>query len=106
MLRRMGQEVAVFVNRAALDRQVLAPQRQERSLEARGAVDDHELWSFQAARIEVVKEVAPGSRALPAHIPDGQQYLLPVAAYADCGKHRDVGGFPVQPGLDHGAIEE
>jgi hypothetical protein len=46
VFRGMGQEIAVFVNCAALDRQVLAPQRHEGGLEARSAVNDHELWSF------------------------------------------------------------
>jgi len=74
----MGQEVAVLVNRAALDRQILAPQRHERGFQARGAVardarlwrDDHELRSFQAALVEVIQELAPGGRALAAHVPD------------------------------------
>ena len=38
----MGQEVAVFVNRAALDRQILAPQPGECGFEARRAVGDDE----------------------------------------------------------------
>jgi len=58
-------------NRAALDRQGFTPQRDERGLKPRGAVDEHELGPLQAARVEVVEELAPGCRALAAHISDG-----------------------------------
>lgn len=54
MLRRIDQEVAVLVNRATLDLQVLAPQRHERGLETRGTVDDHELRSYNATLVEVI----------------------------------------------------
>ena len=39
VLGRMADEVAVLVHGAALDRQVLAPERGERGLEPRRAVD-------------------------------------------------------------------
>jgi hypothetical protein len=41
-----------------------------------------------------------------AHIPDGEQHLLPVAAQADRRQHQDVCGLAVQPGLDDGADQE
>jgi len=53
----MGQEVAVLVNRAALDRQALAPERHQCSLQSRGAVDDHEFGPLQAAGVEIIKEL-------------------------------------------------
>lgn len=81
-LRRMGQEVAVLMNRAALNRQLLAPERGQRSFQTQGAVHDHELGPLQAARIEVVEEMAPGGRALPAHVSYGRQNLLTIAAHA------------------------
>ena len=53
----MGQEVAVLVNRAALNRQVLAPERHERGLQPWGAIDDHEFGPLQAAGIEVFEKL-------------------------------------------------
>lgn len=92
--------------RAAPDRQVLAPQGHERGLKARGAIDDHKFGSFQAAGIKIIEGLPPRGGALPAHIPDGKQHLLTVAAHADGSQDRDVRGFPIQPGLDHGAVED
>ena len=43
VLGRMGEQVAVLMNRAALDRQLLAPQGHERGFQDRGAVHDDEL---------------------------------------------------------------
>jgi hypothetical protein len=65
---------------AALDRQPFAPQRDQGGLDARSAVDDDELRALEAAGVEVVEELAPGRCALAAHVPDGQQDLLAVAA--------------------------
>jgi hypothetical protein len=106
VLGGMRQEVAVLVNRAALDRQVLAPQSHERGFQTRGAValearlwrDDHKFGPLQAACVQIVEELAPRGDALPAHVPDGQQHLLTVAAHADGSRHRDVRGLAVQPG--------
>jgi hypothetical protein len=72
----------------------------------RGAVNDHELRAPQAPGIQTGEELAPGCRAFAAHVPDGQQHLLPVAPHPDRRQHRDVGGLAVQPGLDHGAIKD
>jgi len=71
VLGSVAQKIAVLVNRAALNRQVLTPQRDERSLQPRGTVDDYELGFLQAARIEVFEEPAPSRRALPAHVLNG-----------------------------------
>jgi hypothetical protein len=87
-------------------RQVLAPQVNECGLQPRGAVYDHEFGPFQAAGIEIVEELAPGGRALAAHVPDGKQHLLAVAAHADSSQYRDVRGLAIQPRLDDGAIED
>lgn len=74
MLRGMGQKVTVLVNRAALDRQLLSPQPHERSLQPRGAINDHEFGPFQAAGVKIVEELAPRGSALmkPAR-PDRQR---------------------------------
>lgn len=90
MLRGMGWQVAVLVNGAALDRQLVSPKRDERGLEPGCPVNDDELGPFQPARIEIVEELAPRGGALPAHIPDGKQYLLAVAPHTDGGQNRDV----------------
>ena len=47
VLGSMAQKIAVLVNGAALDRQCLAPERDERGLQPRGTVDDDELGSFR-----------------------------------------------------------
>jgi hypothetical protein len=110
----------VLVNRAALDRQILAPERHERGLQPRGAIDDHEFGAFQPAGIKVIEELAPGGRALPAVrrekgpldrflirlTPDGKQNLLTIAAHADRCQNRYVRGFPVKPRPDHGAVKD
>ncbi len=63
-----GQEVAVLVNRAALN-QNIRPKRGQRLLEAGSAIDDDELRRLQAAIDEAVEERPPGgfaSAALPS----------------------------------------
>lgn len=93
------------VNRAALDRQIIAPQAHQRGFQSRGAIDDHEFGSFQAAGIKVIEELAPRGGALAAHVPDGKQHLLTVAAHTYGSQNRDVRGLLVDAGLDHGAVE-
>jgi len=70
-LRGMAEKVAMLVDRAALDGQVLAPERHERGFQPWGTVDNHELRPLQAARIEIGEELAPGRLALSTHILDG-----------------------------------
>lgn len=84
-LGRVAEQVSVLVNRAALNGQLLAPERHERGFQAGGTVDDHELRSFQAPCIQIGEELTPGSCAFAAHIPDRDQHLLPVATDADRG---------------------
>src|SRR5690606_36476162 len=92
--------------RAALNSQILAPERHKRGLKTGGAVNNYELGPPEAPRVQVGEEAAPGSRAFAAHVPDRKEHLLPVAPHADRRQHRDVGGLAVQPGLDDGAIED
>jgi len=78
VLGGVTEKVTVLVNRAALDRQGLAPERNQRGLKPRRAIDDDKLRLFQTAGIKIAKEHAPCSFAFSAHILDGKQYLLPV----------------------------
>ena len=91
--------VAMRVNRAALDRQALAPQRDQRRLQPVRAIHDRKFGPLEATRIEVIKELAPGSCALStrsagnaplAPFPirftlDRKQDLSAVTAHADRG---------------------
>ena len=102
---RLAEEVAVLVNRAALDWQVIAPERDKGGLQSGCANDDNKFRLFQAARIEITEEHAPCGFAFPAHILDGKQHFLPVPAHAYGCQNRDVRGLSIQPGLDDGAIQ-
>ena len=46
-VRRVGEQVAVLVHGAALDRR-LRPKRRKRLIEAGAAIDDNEFWSSQS----------------------------------------------------------
>lgn len=105
MVIRTDGTPMLTVNRAALDRQIIAPQAHQRGFQSRGAIDDHEFGSFQAAGIKVIEELAPRGGALAAHVPDGKQHLLTVAAHTYGSQNRDVRGLLVDAGLDHGAVE-
>jgi hypothetical protein len=59
----MRQQIAVLVHRAALDRRV-RPQRGERLLQPRRAVDDDEFRRLQPAFDEIVEQRAPSGFAL------------------------------------------
>ena len=95
----MAEKVAMLVDRAALDGRVLAPERAESRFQPRGAVDDHEGGALQPVGVEVFEELPPRRRAFAAHVLDGQQDLLAIAAHADGRQHGDVRGLPVQPRL-------
>ena len=95
----------MLVNRAALDWQVIAPERDKGGLQSGCANDDNKFRLFQAARIEITEEHAPCGFAFPAHILDGKQHFLPVPAHAYGCQNRDVRGLSIQPGLDDGAIQ-
>ena len=96
----------MLVNGAALDRQLVSPQRDERGLEPGCPVNDDELGPFQGARIEIVEELAPRGGAFPAHIPDGKQCLLDAAPHTDGGQNRDVLRLFVETRLDDGTVED
>jgi hypothetical protein len=87
-LGRVSGEIAVLVNREALDRR-LVPQRRQRLLQARRAVGDDELRHPQPALDEIVEQRAPGGLAFPAHAADRQQHLLAVCGHAERQKERD-----------------
>ena len=53
MLGGVGQQVAVLVNGAALDRQIITPERHKRGLVSPRTIDDHELWGFEATGVEI-----------------------------------------------------
>jgi len=64
MLRSMGQQVALLVNGAALDRQVVTPERHERGFEPGCPINDHELGALKPSGVEVFKKLAPRCSAL------------------------------------------
>jgi hypothetical protein len=51
VLGGVRQQVTVLVERAALDRQVVAPERHERSFQPRGTIDEYEFGPLQAAAL-------------------------------------------------------
>ena len=67
----MAEQLAMLVDRTALDGQVLAPERDKCGLKTRGAVDDDERGLLQPTRIKIGEKLAPGRLALSTHIHDG-----------------------------------
>jgi hypothetical protein len=104
-IRRMRQQVAVFMHGTAL-RWDLGPERGQRLLEPGSAVDDQKFRRLQATRDEVVKDRAPRGFALAAHVLDRKQDLLPVAPDPENHQQRDRGRLFVEPDPHHGAIED
>jgi hypothetical protein len=98
------KEIAMLVNRAALDRHAV-PDDGDGLVEPRRAVDDEELGPSQAALDEIVEDGAPGLGALAAHALDREQHLLAVLAYAKDDKERDGSRFAVEPHAHHCAVE-
>ncbi|TPV98791.1 MAG: hypothetical protein USCAAHI_01783 [Beijerinckiaceae bacterium] len=80
-LRRMGQQIAMLMHRAALNRHI-GPQRGERVLEPRRAVDDDEFRRLQSALDKIVEQRPPGGLALSAHVLDRKQNFLPDLSHA------------------------
>src|SRR5205823_10384334 len=70
-LGRVGEQVAVLVDRAALGRHV-APEHSQRLLQPAPAVDNQELWLAQPAPDEIVEDGAPRLAGLATHVLDGQ----------------------------------
>ncbi len=93
VFRGMRQQVAMPVNRAASNGQVLAPQRRKRGFQARSNIDDRELGPLQPARIGIGEEPAPGRQGSSAVLPppllrmDGRTFRpsrrAPMAASTD-----------------------
>ena len=102
---RVGQQVAVLMDGAALGRHI-APERGQRLLQPRPAVDNQDLRLAQPALDEVVKDGAPSLAGLAPHVLDGQQHLLAVLAYAEHDQEHDRGGPPVEPDPHHSAVED
>src|SRR5512134_2944927 len=93
------------MDRAALNRRI-RPQLGQRRLEPGSTIDDDEFRHLQSTSVEIVKERPPGGLALAAHGPDREQDLLSVPAHANGREYRDRGGFPIEPSLHQGAIQD
>ena len=104
-LRRMGQQVAVLVHGAALNRHA-APHRIHRLLQPRRTVEDQERGAPQAALEEVVEDRPPRLGALAAHALGGEQHFLAVRPHPDDDQQRDRGGLAVEPHAHHRAVED
>lgn len=59
------QQIAVLVNRAALNGQAFTPEGHECDLQTRRAVDDHQAGLLQTTGIQVLNELAPHHSVLP-----------------------------------------
>jgi len=59
VLGGMAKKVAVLVNGAALDRQILTPKGDQDGFQPGCAINKGELRPFQTAHIEIAKEHAP-----------------------------------------------
>jgi len=67
----MGEETAVLVHGAALNRRI-GPQGRQRLFQARRAVDDDQLRRRQSTPDEIVEQRAPSRLAFAAHALDRQ----------------------------------
>ncbi len=76
--RRAGEQVAMLVNRAALERNG-GPERRESLRHTRCAVDNEQVRRWQATGDQVVDQRAPGRLAFPAHVADRQRTFRPSA---------------------------
>ena len=101
----MGQQVAVLVDRTALDRHVV-PQRCDRLIQAGRAINDQQFGRCQAPGHQVIQESAPGCLAFATHVAQGEQHLLAVAANAQRHQHREAGRLPVEANPDDRAVED
>ena len=102
----MGQKIAVLVKSTASDRQTLTPEGSDCGLKTRRTIDGHQDGLPQATAIQTLKELSPCSRALPCHGLTCQEQLLSVPLHAQGHQHRDGGGPPIQPCLDHHALQQ
>ena len=104
-LWRMRQQIAMLMNRAALD-QDIRPERGERFVEAGSAIDDHKLWGSQAAFDEIVEKSAPSGFAFAAHVLDGKQNFLSVRPDAKRDEQRNRRRLFVEPHAHDRAVED
>lgn len=105
LLRCMRQQIAVFVDAAALHRNAV-PNRGDRILKPARAVDDEELRPSDATLNEIVEHRPPGLGAFAAHALDCEQNLLAAGAHPHDDQQRDRCGLAIQPHAHHGAIED
>ena len=94
-LGHMGRKIAVLVNRTALDRQVLSPEGGDCRLKTRPTIDAHQGGLRQTTRIRVLQELSPCRRALPRHVLNGREQLLPVPSHAQGRQQGDGSGLVI-----------
>jgi hypothetical protein len=104
-LGRVGEQVTVLVDGAALGRDV-APQRSQRLRQPGAAIDNQELRLVPPALDEIVENRAPSLAGLATHVLDRQQHLLTVLTHAEHDQQHDRGGLPVEPSPHHGAVQD
>src|SRR6516164_4389791 len=104
-LRRVGEQIAVLVDGAALGGDII-PQRSQCLLQPGPAVDNQKLRLAQPALDQIVENGAPRRAGLAAHALDRQQHLLAVLANPEPDQEHNRGGFAVEPNPHHGAVED
>ena len=105
LLRRMGDQVAQFVHRATLHRTV-QPQHREGRLQALAAIDDQQLGPVQAARLEVLQQIAPRRLALSGQRSESQRHLLSIGSHPQGHQNRQRRALPIEAHIHHGAVED
>src|SRR6516165_5310897 len=104
-LGRVGQQVALLVNGAALGWHI-APERGQRLFQPGSAVDNQQLWPAQPALDQIVENHAPSLAGLATHVLDGQQHLVAVLAHAEHDQKHDRGGLPVEPDPHYSPVQD
>src|SRR6516165_10368309 len=104
-LRRVGEQIAVLVDGAALGGDII-PQRSQCLLQPGPAVDNQKLRLAQPALDQIVENGAPRRAGLATHVLDRQQHLLAVLANPEPDQEHNRGGFAVEPNPHHGAVED
>ena len=66
MAGRVAKQVAMLVNGAALNGQVVAPERHKRGFQPRRAIHDREFGPLKAAGVEIGEKLRPCRFALTA----------------------------------------
>jgi hypothetical protein len=101
----VGEQVALLVHGAALDRHVV-PQAGERRFEPLAAVDNHQLRLGEATRHQIVEGGAPGGFSLAAHVLDREHHLLPVTADAERDQQGNGRGLAIETHPHDRAVED